>query len=94
VRFINVLIFLAVIFGAAWLYIYLEEFAKWIGVVEFQGTHRSMSELILKKDIPQAPIAYTVLSICGAVRGGPTNLDGFRGRDKWNSAGYAAAASG
>jgi hypothetical protein len=67
VRFINVLIFLAVIFGAAWLYIYLEEFAKWIGVVEFQGTHRSMSELILKKDIPQAPIAYTVLSICGAV---------------------------
>jgi DNA-binding response OmpR family regulator len=27
-------------------------------------------------------------------RGGPTNLDGFRGRDKWNSAGYAAAASG
>jgi hypothetical protein len=27
-------------------------------------------------------------------RGGPTNLDKFRGRDKWNSAGYAAAASG
>jgi hypothetical protein len=24
----------------------------------------------------------------------PTNLDRFRGRDKWNSAGYAAAASG
>jgi hypothetical protein len=29
-----------------------------------------------------------------AHRGGPTNLDRFRGRDKWNSAGYAAAASG
>ena len=29
-----------------------------------------------------------------AFRGGPTNLDRFRGRDKWNSAGYAAAASG
>jgi len=29
-----------------------------------------------------------------AWRGGPTNLDKFRGRDKWNSAGYAAAASG
>ena len=28
------------------------------------------------------------------VRGGPTNLDRFRGRDKCNSAGYAAAASG
>jgi hypothetical protein len=28
------------------------------------------------------------------LRGGPTNLDRFRGRDKWNSAGYAAAASG
>jgi len=27
-------------------------------------------------------------------RGGPTNLDKNRGRDKWNSAGYAAAASG
>jgi hypothetical protein len=27
-------------------------------------------------------------------RGGPTNLDSFRGRDKCNSAGYAAAASG
>jgi hypothetical protein len=27
-------------------------------------------------------------------RGGPTNLGSFRGRDKWNSAGYAAAASG
>jgi hypothetical protein len=29
-----------------------------------------------------------------AIRGGPTNLDKIRGRDKWNSAGYAAAASG
>jgi len=27
-------------------------------------------------------------------RGGPTNLDKNRGWDKWNSAGYAAAASG
>jgi hypothetical protein len=26
-------------------------------------------------------------------RGGPANLDKIRGRDKWNSAGYAAAAS-
>lgn len=31
---------------------------------------------------------------CLDVRGGPTNLGRFRGRDKWNSAGYAAAASG
>jgi hypothetical protein len=31
---------------------------------------------------------------CLAHRGGPTNLDKNRGRDKWNSAGYAAAASG
>jgi hypothetical protein len=67
VRFINVLIFLAVIFGAAWLYIYLEEFAKWIGAVEIRGTNKSMSELLLKTDIPQALIAYTVLSVCGAV---------------------------
>jgi hypothetical protein len=29
-----------------------------------------------------------------SLRGGPTNSDSFRGRDKWNSAGYAAAASG
>ena len=28
------------------------------------------------------------------LRGGPKNLDRFRGRDKCNSAGYAAAASG
>ena len=27
-------------------------------------------------------------------RDGPANLDSFRGRDKWNSVGYAAAASG
>ena len=27
-------------------------------------------------------------------RGDPTNLDSIRSRDKWNSAGYAAAASG
>jgi hypothetical protein len=67
VRFINVLIFLAVIFGAVWLYIYLEEFAKWIGAVEFRGTYRSMSELVLKTDIPQALVAYTVLSVSGAV---------------------------
>jgi hypothetical protein len=67
VRLINVLIFLAVIFGAFWLYIYLEEFAKWIGAVEFRGSYRSTSELILKTDIPQALIAYTVLSVCGAV---------------------------
>jgi hypothetical protein len=67
VRFINVLIFLAVIFGAAWLYICLEEFAKWIGAVEIRGTYKSMSELVLKTDIPQALIAYTVLSVCGAV---------------------------
>ena len=66
-RFINVLIFLAVIFVAAWLYIYLEEFAKWIGAVEFQGSYRSMSELVLKTDLPQALIDYTVLSVCGAV---------------------------
>ena len=68
-RFINILIFLAVIFGAAWLYIYLEEFAKWIGAVEFRGTYRSMSELVLKTDIPQALIVYTVLSVGGAVLG-------------------------
>jgi hypothetical protein len=29
-----------------------------------------------------------------ASRGGPANLDRFRGRDNWNFAGYAAAASG
>jgi hypothetical protein len=67
VRFINVLIFLAVIFGAAWLYIYLEEFAKWIGAVEFRGTFRSMSELVLKTIVPQVLIVYTVLTVCGAV---------------------------
>jgi predicted MFS family arabinose efflux permease len=67
VRFINVLIFLAVICGAFWLYVYLEEFAKWIGAVEFQGSYRSTSELIFKTDIPEALIAYTVLSVCGAV---------------------------
>jgi hypothetical protein len=66
-RFINVLIFLAVIFGAAWLYIYLEEFANWIGAVEFAGTFRSMSELLLKTVIPQVLIVYTVLAVCGAV---------------------------
>ena len=66
-RFINVLIFLAVIFGAAWLYIYLEEFAKWIGAVEFAGTFRSTSELLLKTVIPQVLIVYTVLAVCGAV---------------------------
>lgn len=27
------------------------------------------------------------------IRSGPTNLDSFRGLDKWNSAVYAAAAS-
>lgn len=53
-------------FVAAWLYIYLEEFAKWIGAVEFRGSYKSMSELVLKTDIPQALIDYTVLSICGA----------------------------
>jgi uncharacterized membrane protein (UPF0136 family) len=67
VRPINALIFLAVIFGAAWLYIYLEEFAKWIGAVEFRGTFNSMSELVLKTVIPQVLIAYTVLAVCGAV---------------------------
>jgi hypothetical protein len=67
VRFINVLIFPAVIFGAAWLYIYLEEFAKWIGAAEFRGTYKSMSELLLKTDIPKALVAYTVLSVSGAV---------------------------
>ena len=66
-RPINALIFLAVIFGAAWLYIYLEEFAKWIGAVEFRGTFNSMSELVLKTVIPQVLIAYTVLAVCGAV---------------------------
>jgi hypothetical protein len=66
VRFINVLIFLAVMFVATWLYIYLEEFAKWIGAVEFRGSYKSMSELVLKTDIPRALIDYTVLSICGA----------------------------
>jgi hypothetical protein len=66
-RIINVLIFLAVVFGAAWLYIYLEEFAKWIGAVEFRGTFSSMSELVLKTVIPQVVIAYTVLAVCGAV---------------------------
>jgi hypothetical protein len=67
VRFINVLIFLAVIFGATWLYIYLEEFAKWIGAVEFRGTFGSLSELMLKTVIPQVLIVYTVLAVCGAV---------------------------
>ena len=66
-RFINVLIFLAVIFGAVWLYIYLEEFAKWIGAVEFRGTFGSLSELLLKTVIPQVLIVYTVLAVCGAV---------------------------
>ena len=46
------------------------------------------------------PIEVTSLTIQNTgdateyVRGGPTNLDKNRGRDKWNSAGYAAAASG
>jgi ParB family chromosome partitioning protein len=35
-----------------------------------------------------------LLSFPKRYRGGPTNLDKNRGRDKWNSAGYAAAASG
>jgi hypothetical protein len=67
VRFINVLIFLAVIFGAVWLYIYLEEFAKWIGAVRFGGTFRSTSELVLKVIIPQVLIVYTVLAVGGAI---------------------------
>ena len=66
-RFINILIFLAVIFGAVWLYIYLEEFAEWIGAVEFRRTYSSMAELVLKTDIPRAIVAYTVLSVSGAV---------------------------
>lgn len=37
---------------------------------------------------------YTAQINVSYVRGGPKNLDRFRGRDKWNSAGYAAAASG
>jgi hypothetical protein len=36
----------------------------------------------------------TVQKAKEVARGGPTNLDKNRGRDKWNSAGYAAAASG
>jgi hypothetical protein len=36
---------------------------------------------------------YSVVSFL-KVRGGPAFLDGFRGRDKCNSIGYAAAASG
>jgi hypothetical protein len=67
VRFINVLIFLAVVFGAVWLYIYLEEFAKWIGAVQFGGTYRSTAELVLKVIIPQVLIVYTVLAVCGVV---------------------------
>jgi hypothetical protein len=66
VRVINVLIFLAVIFGAFWLYIYLEEFAKWIGAVEFRGSFSSTSDLVLKTVIPQVLIVYTVLTVCGA----------------------------
>lgn len=66
-RLINILIFLAVIFGAFWLYIYLEEFAKWIGAVEFRGRFESISELILKTVIPQVLIVYTVLAVGGAM---------------------------
>ena len=66
-RLINILIFLAVIFGAFWLYIYLEEFAKWIGAVEFRGRFESISQLILKAVIPQVLIVYTVLAVGGAV---------------------------
>lgn len=37
---------------------------------------------------------YTSAIIARLLRGGPRNLDKIRGRDKWDSAGYAAAASG
>jgi hypothetical protein len=66
VRVINILIFLTVIFGAFWLYIYLEEFARWIGAVEFRASFSSMSDLVLKTVIPQVLIDYTVLAVCGA----------------------------
>jgi hypothetical protein len=65
-RFINVLILLAVIFAAVWLYIYVEEFAKWIGVLDFGGTFSSTWELLIKSIIPHVLIIYLVLAIAGA----------------------------
>ena len=64
---INVLIFVAVIIGAIWLYIYLKEFAKWIGVLDFVSSSRSIPELLLKTDVPYAVISYSVLAVAGAV---------------------------
>jgi hypothetical protein len=65
-RFINVLIFLAVIFGAVWLYIYVEEFAKWIGILDFRVTFDSTWELLIKSIIPHVLIIYLVLAVAGA----------------------------
>jgi len=42
----------------------------------------------------ESHIGSHISEFYNVLRGGPTNLDKNRGRDKWNSAGYAAAASG
>jgi hypothetical protein len=65
-------------------------------VHNFFRTHnlRINSEDGRKTMIADLIAIHESLSRAHAVRGGPTNLDKNRGRDKWNSAGYAAAASG
>jgi hypothetical protein len=66
-RFINVLILLAVLFGAVWLYIYVEEFARWIGVLDLGRSFDSTWELVIKSIIPHVLIIYLVLAVAGAV---------------------------
>jgi hypothetical protein len=66
-RFINVLILAAVIFGAVWFYIYVAEFAKYIGLLDFTGSYGSRSELLLKTIVPHALIVCLVLGAGGAV---------------------------
>jgi hypothetical protein len=66
-RFINVLILLAVLFAAVWLYIYVEEFAKWIGVLDFAVTFSSTWDFVIKSIIPHVLIIYLVLAVAGAI---------------------------
>ncbi len=59
-----------------------------VPVVIYNGLTREQEvKLFIDINTKQRPVS-------NELRGGPANLDKMRGRDKWNSAGYAAAASG